>query len=136
MQETDAKQKISQESAEPFPSSRKIYIKGERHPDIRVPMREISLSGGNPPVHVYDTSGPYTDPQVKIDIRAGLEPLRLKWIEERGDTVELAQPSSAYGRARLSDAALAPLRFGHIRRPLQAKPGRNVTQMHYARQGV
>ncbi|HEX8987164.1 MAG TPA: phosphomethylpyrimidine synthase ThiC [Rhodocyclaceae bacterium] len=123
----------------PLPSSRKIYVTGSR-PDIRVPMREISQtptgSEPNPSICVYDCSGPYTDPQAKIDIRAGLPALRAPWIAERGDTEELPGLSSDYGRAREADAALAGLRFGPARRPLRAKAGRNVTQMHYARQGI
>ncbi len=128
---------------QPFPNSRKIYIQGSR-PDIRVPMREIHLSPTktrdgieeNPPVLVYDTSGPYTDPEVEIDLSRGLPAVREAWIEERGDTEVLQGPSSAYGAARQNDPSLAHLRFEHVRRPRRAKPGRNVTQMHYARQGI
>ncbi len=128
---------------QPFPSSRKVYVTGSR-PDIRVPMREIVQSdtptsmGGekNPPIFVYDTSGPYTDPEAKIDLRRGLPPLREQWIEERNDTERLAQQSSAYGRAREADPAMAALRMTHRRQPRRAKPGMNVTQMHYARQGI
>ncbi|MCA1856950.1 phosphomethylpyrimidine synthase ThiC [Massilia oculi] len=127
----------------PFPNSRKVYIEGSR-PDIRVPMREIWQSptpgsfGGeaNPPLFVYDTSGPYTDPMAAIDLRRGLPTPRLPWIVERGDTEALPGPSSAYGRARLDDPALAALRFALQRPPRRARPGRNVTQMHYARQGI
>jgi len=90
----------------------------------------------NPPIFVYDASGPYTDPEARIDIRQGLPPLRQKWILERGDTAELAGPSSRYGRERLADAKLAQLRFNLARRPLRATSGRNVTQMHYARRGT
>ncbi|RMG92510.1 MAG: phosphomethylpyrimidine synthase ThiC [Zetaproteobacteria bacterium] len=128
---------------QPFPNSRKIYIQGSR-PDIRVPMREIHLSPTkthdgleeNPPVLVYDTSGPYTDPDVEIDLSRGLPAVREGWIEERGDTEVLEGPSSAYGAARQNDPMLAHLRFEHVRKPRRAKPGRNVTQMHYARQGI
>jgi phosphomethylpyrimidine synthase len=130
-------------AVQPLPSSAKIYVEGSR-PDIRVPMREIAQgetpasfgAENNPPLVVYDTSGPYTDPAASIDIRAGLPALRARWIEERGDTVELAQPSSIYGRQRLADAALAGLRFDLKRKPLRAKPARNVSQMHYARRGI
>lgn len=126
-----------------FPNSRKIYVQGSR-PDIRVPMREITqadtpLSIGrerNPPLYVYDTSGPYTDPDVAIDLRKGLPPLRQQWILERGDTEQLSGPSSAFGRARQADPSLAHLRFEHIRPPRRARPGANVTQMHYARRGI
>ncbi|MCU5786254.1 phosphomethylpyrimidine synthase ThiC [Alcanivorax marinus] len=113
--------------------------------DIRVPMREIRqhptpLAGGkfedNPPLAVYDTSGPYTDPDAKIDIRKGLEPVRAAWIEERGDSEQLDGLTSEYGRRRARDLATEGLRFPHIRAPRRAKAGRNLSQMHYARQGI
>jgi phosphomethylpyrimidine synthase len=127
----------------PLPRSRKVYATGSRA-DLRVPMREIEQSETpaslgaerNPPITVYDTSGPYTDPQARIDIRKGLEPLRAKWIAERGDTVELDGPTSGYGRERLADGALAGLRFDLRRAPRRAKEGANVSQMHYARRGI
>ena len=123
-------------SIQPFAASEKVYGEGRR-PDIRVPMRKITQSDTptgfgaeqNPPVCVYDTSGPYTDPKVVIDLCRGLPPLRENWIRERGDTGELSGPSSHYGRARQSDPALAALRFDHIRNPRRAKPGANVTQI-------
>jgi len=90
----------------------------------------------NPPIAVYDTSGPYTDPAVRIDIRKGLPPVRALWIDERGDTEELAGPTSRFGRERLNAPALAEMRFDLKRRPRRAKPAMNVTQMHYARRGV
>ncbi|PZP57701.1 MAG: phosphomethylpyrimidine synthase ThiC [Azospira oryzae] len=135
--------RVDEGAVQPFPNSRKIYVQGSR-PDIRVPMREITQSDTpasfgaekNPPLYVYDTSGPYTDPAVAIDIRAGLPPLRLPWILERGDTEELPGPTSEYGRARLNDPKLAELRFNLKRQPRRAKPGMNVTQMHYARRGI
>ncbi len=128
---------------EPLPNSRKIYVQGSR-PDIRVPMREISQADThtqngmerNPPIWVYDTSGPYTDPAAAIDVRAGLAALREVWIEERGDTEHLTTVSSEYGRARLADPALAQVRFAHMRKPQRARPGQCVTQMHYARRGI
>ncbi|WP_227108623.1 phosphomethylpyrimidine synthase ThiC [Chromobacterium rhizoryzae] len=128
---------------QPLPNSRKIHVAGSR-PDIRVPMREISQSdtptqfGGeaNPPITVYDTSGPYTDPDARIDIQSGLPPLRAGWIAERGDCEQLAGLSSEYGRAREADPKLAELRFNLTRQPRRALPGRNVSQMHYARRGV
>ncbi len=128
---------------QPLPRSRKVYLPGSRS-DIRVPMREITQTDTpaafgaekNPPVYVYDTSGPYTDPAAAIDIRSGLAPLRARWIEERGDTVLLAGPTSRYGRERLADPKLAELRFELKRAPRRAKPGANVTQMHYARRGI
>lgn len=134
---------VDTQSIAPFPNSRKIYVQGSR-PDIRVPMREINLSitptefGGeqNPPVRVYDTSGVYTDPNVKIDVRQGLPDIRSAWIEERGDTEALAQKSSAFTQQRLDDESLDALRFSHQRQPLKAKPRVNVSQMHYARCGI
>jgi len=139
----------------PLPSSRKIHVEGSR-PDIRVPMREIAQSDTpvsfgaerNPSIVVYDTSGPYTDPAAKIDIRKGLPALRAQWIAERGDTVELDGLTSGYGRARLADPELTGLRFELNRKPRRAAVvngaggkfsgnlSGNVTQMHYARRGI
>ncbi len=131
----------------PLPNSRKIYVQGSR-PDIQVPMREISQSDTsasfghekNPPIYVYDTSGVYTDPAARIDIRSGLPTPRTPWILERDDTEELAGPTSEYGQARLDDPALAELRFNLTRKPRRAKAGpngvANVSQMHYARKGI
>ena len=134
---------VDQQSIQPFPRSQKIYVQGSR-PDIRVPMREISLDvtptdfGGeiNAPVTVYDTSGPYTDPSVTIDVRKGLADVRSAWIEDRGDTERLDGLSSEFGQRRLADAELTKMRFAHVRNPRRAKPGKNVSQMHYARQGI
>ncbi len=134
---------VDEAAIQPLPNSRKIYVSGSR-PDIRVPMREIRQSDTpasfgaekNPPVYVYDTSGPYTDPSVKIDIRSGLAALRAPWIAERNDTEELPGPTSQYGAERLNDPKLAELRFNLHRKPRRAKAGKNVTQMHYARQGI
>ena len=134
---------VDEAAIQPLPNSRKIYIQGSR-PDLRVPMREVSQSDTpasfgaekNPPVYVYDTSGPYTDPAVKIDIRSGLAALRAAWIAERNDTEELAGPTSAYGIERLNDPKLAELRFNLLRKPRRAIAGKNVTQMHYAKQGI
>ncbi|WP_310631773.1 phosphomethylpyrimidine synthase ThiC, partial [Paraburkholderia sp.] len=135
---------VDEAAIAPLPNSRKIYVTGSQ-PDIRVPMREITQAdtptgfGGekNPPVYVYDTSGPYTDPEAKIDIRAGLPALRQAWIEKRGDTESLPGLSSDFGRERAADPATAELRFpGLHRTPRRAKAGKNVTQMHYARQGI
>src|SRR3989304_4004385 len=129
---------------QPFPNSTKVYAEGSR-PDIQVPMREITQSEmpaslgpteKNPPIYVYDTSGPYTDPTCKIDVRSGLPPLREPWILQRNDTEGLPGPSSEYGRRRLTDPALAALRFQLTRKPRRAKRGMNVSQMHYARRGV
>jgi phosphomethylpyrimidine synthase len=115
-------------------ASRKIYVPGSRS-DIRVPMREITLSGGNAPIRLYDTSGPYTDPDAFLDVKLGLSPLRLPWISGRGDVEELGGPTSHYRRERDEDPALGGIRFASVRRPLRAKAGRRVTQMHYARRG-
>ena len=132
-------------TTDPFPASQKVYINGIR-PGVHVPMREIrltptkSMNGGvpsqNEPVTVYDTSGPYTDPSVTIDLRSGLRPLRRQWVLSRQDVEQLPDVSSQYGRLRATDPKLADLRFQHIHKPLRAKPGRNVTQLHYARKGI
>jgi phosphomethylpyrimidine synthase len=132
----------------PLPASRKVYVSGERHPDVRVPMREITQTSTrhghgpdaqvtpNPSILVYDSSGPYTDPEATLDLRAGLPAVRSEWIHRRGDVEELPGITSEYGRARESDPRLTGLRFGHRRKPLVAKPGANVTQLHYARKGI
>jgi len=134
---------VDEGATKPFAKSRKVYVEGSR-PDIRVPFREISLSDTpsafgaekNPPVVVYDTSGPYTDPTVSIDIRNGLPALRAKWIEERNDTEQLDGPTSSFGQQRLIDPELSEMRFNLHRKPLRAKAGMNVSQMHYARKGI
>ena len=139
-----AEARVDAAAVAPLPNSRKVYVTGSQ-PDIRVPMREITQSdtpsafGGekNPPIFVYDTSGPYTDPEAKIDIRQGLPALRQRWIEARGDTESLAGLTSMFGRERAADPATAQLRFpGLHRTPRRAKAGANVTQMHYARRGI
>jgi phosphomethylpyrimidine synthase len=134
---------VDEAAVRPLPRSRKIYVEGSTA-GIRVPMREISQTDtpaafgaeANPPVCVYDTSGPYTDPDAAIDIRRGLAPLRAAWIEARGDTVLLDGPTSHFGRGRLADPKLAQMRFELQRQPRRAKAGANVTQMHYARRGI
>jgi len=134
---------VDEAAIKPLPNSRKIYVQGSR-PDIRVPMREITLTDThlnngvekNPPIYVYDCSGPYTDPQVAIDIRSGLAEMRAPWIAQRNDTEALPRLSSDYGQQRLNDPALADMRFNLQHTPRKAKPGMNVTQMHYARQGI
>ena len=126
-----------------FPNSRKIYVEGSR-PDLKVPMREITLTSTetelgierNPPIRVYDSSGIYSDASAKVDLRAGLPPVRSLWITERGDSEQLEAVSSAFGQIRQSDAQTAHLRFEHMKKPLRAKSGKNVTQLHYARQGI
>ncbi|MDA8259670.1 MAG: phosphomethylpyrimidine synthase ThiC, partial [Betaproteobacteria bacterium] len=145
---------VDEAAVQPLPNSRKIYVQGSQ-PDIRVPMREISQAdtplmfsgepgkGGaarsepNPPIFVYDCSGPYTDPAAKIDIRTGLPALRTRWIEARGDTEVLGDLSSEYGRQQAANPALATMRFpGLHRHPRRAKAGMNVSQMHYAKKGI
>ena len=134
---------VDKASVQPFTGSKKIYVQGSRA-DIQVPMREITLAdtptdfGGekNPPVRVYDTSGPYTDPNVKIDLRTGLGDVRSRWIEERNDTEILEDSHSEFTNARLNDPKLAHLRFNLTRKPRRAKPGMNVSQMHYAKKGI
>jgi len=135
--------RLSADITRPLYGSRKTYVQGKR-PDVRVPMREIELEDTaasfgveeNPPIPIYDTSGPYTDPQVEIDLLKGLADVRSQWIDERDDTEWLSGPGSEYGRQRQSDPALAHLRFEHIRTPRRAREKRNVSQMHYARQGI
>jgi len=132
-------------SRDPFPASKKIYVKGKVH-DIEVAMREITLDdtehkltgevSPNDPVTVYDTSGPYTDPNIDIDVKKGLKRLRAKWITDRGDVEQLTQISSKYGNMRANNPLLDELRFDHIAKPYKAKKGQNVTQMHYARKGI
>jgi phosphomethylpyrimidine synthase len=134
---------VDKKAVEAIPNSKKIHVTGSR-PDIRVPMREISCSPTqtqkgleeNTSITVYDTSGPYTDPEANIDIRKGLAPLREKWIAERNDTVELEGPSSDYGVDRLNDPELQKLRYSQPPKPRVAKAGANVTQMHYAKKGI
>ncbi len=132
--------RLGRAAIRPFPNSRKIYVQGSR-PDLRVPMREIlqtptpTAAGPqpNPPIVVYDTSGPYTDPDYEADLARGLPPLRAPWIAERGDTERLPGPSSEYARTHPAPEAL---RFPAPRPPRRARAGANVTQMHYARRGI
>ncbi|MEA5403372.1 phosphomethylpyrimidine synthase ThiC [Arcicella sp. DC2W] len=127
-----------------FPASQKVYVQGQIH-DIQVAMREISLSdtlvngkaiSKNAPVTVYDTSGPFTDPNIDIDVRKGLPRLRQSWIVNRGDVEELDSITSNYGLERLANPALDSLRFEHLKKPLRAKSGQNVSQLHYAQKGI
>ena len=135
--------RVDVHSVAPLPNSEKIYVTGSRD-DIRVPMRKIDQAvtptdmGGeeNPPIFVYDTSGPYTDPNADIDVRKGLHALRGDWIAQRNDTELLDGPTSNYGKQRLEDEKLKALRFDLHRTPRRAKPGQNVSQMHYARKGI
>ncbi len=140
LQQTD---QLSESVTRPIPGSRKIFVEGSR-PDLRVAMREVSLSqtptlfGGeeNPPITVYDPSGPYTDPDANIDLSAGLAPLRARWIEERGDTEQLPALSSDFGRGREGNAKLDAVRFPNRALPRRAKAGANVSQMYYAKRGI
>ena len=131
-------------STTPFPNSKKVYVKGKLH-NIHVAMREVSLSEtkvkgklsiSNEPVVIYDTSGPYTDPEAAIDVKKGLPRLREEWILKRGDVEQLNTISSEYGRERLENSELKHLRFQYITQPFKAKKGQNVSQMHYAKKGI
>jgi phosphomethylpyrimidine synthase len=131
-------------STTPITGSKKIYVKGTLH-DIQVAMREITLSPTkhangkteeNAPVTVYDASGAYTDPNISIDIKKGLPRLREKWILDRNDVEQLNDISSSYGKERKNDTSLDHLRFEHIKHPLRAKKGANVSQMYYAKKGI
>ena len=134
---------LSEDVTQSFPGSRKVYVEGSR-PDLRVGMREIQQADTpasmgaekNPPITVYDTSGPYTDPELRIDLLKGLPEVRSAWIDERNDSEWLDAPSSEFGHLRANDPELASLRFEHISKPRRAKAGANVTQMHYARKGI
>ncbi len=144
MSSSRKKEKIPTESAitrDSFPNSKKIYVDGKLH-DIKVAMREVETDDflSDAPgadkfrITLYDTSGPYTDPDVDIDVHKGLPPLREKWIKGRGDVSELSDFSSEFARRRLERAN--GITFGNIRKPLCAAPSRNVTQMHYAKNGI
>jgi phosphomethylpyrimidine synthase len=134
-------------SVAPFPNSRKEYLEGSQA-NVRVPIRVISQADSplefassaelsNPDIPVYDTSGPYTDPEATIDIRLGLDRANGEaWVVERGDTERLDAFTSDYANARLEDDETADLRFSEPPLPRRALPGKNVTQMHYARQGI
>ena len=134
--------RLQAEVCRPFPASRRIYVPAGD--GVRVPMREIACSPTrtedgltpNAPITVYDTSGPYTDPDAAVDLRAGLPPLRAEWIAARGDSEALTGPSSLYGRIRAGDPLTETLRFSAVRPPRRARAGANVTQMHYARRGI
>ena len=134
---------LDKAALESFENSKKVYIEGST-PDIQVPFREISISDTpsefgaekNAPVLTYDTSGPYTDPKSKIDIKNGLIPLRNKWIEDRKDTEQLQGPSSTFGKKRKTDPSLEDMRFNLKRNPKKAIAGKNVSQMHYAKKGI
>jgi phosphomethylpyrimidine synthase len=147
MKGIDSKPSQSVITREPFTGSKKIYVKGKLH-NIEVAMREISQSDTvnkfkttapiekNPPVVVYDTSGPFTDPNIELDVRKGLPKLRQQWILDRGDVEQLDQISSEFGRERLNDKSLDHLRYEYLDKPLKAKAGLNVSQLHYAKKGI
>jgi phosphomethylpyrimidine synthase len=138
-----AAQELSEAVTRPIPGSRKIHVPGSRD-DLRVPLREIAQADTpamfgvekNPPITVYDTSGPYTDPAHRVDLAAGLPPLRAAWIAERGDSEPLEGRSSEFGRRHAAAPELAAIRFPQLPVPRRAKAGANVTQMHYARRGI
>ena len=137
-------EKIDSSYIENLPNSKKFYVEGSR-PDIQVPMREITLhdtihsddsTEKNPPLYVYDTTGPYTDPSIKIDLHKGLNPVRAKWIQERNDSCILEDFTSDYFHTRREKTDLDTLRFPNLKAPRKALKGKNVTQMHYARAGI
>lgn len=131
-----------------YPASEKVYVQGNIHKDIKVAMRRVNLTPTvdlkkgeriikeNAPVYIYDTSGPFSDPNIEIDLKKGLPRLREKWISKREDTERLSELTSKYGRERLADKSLDGLRFEHIHLPLRAKEGRNISQLYYAKKGI
>jgi len=146
MKSKDTAPKEGQITRKPFPNSKKVYVQGKIHPQIKVAMREISLSDTtdsltkkktpNEPVTVYDTSGPYTDPNKEINVHNGIERIREQWILDRGDVEELDSFSSKYCNERLNDTSLDHMRFDLKHKPKRAKKGQNVTQLHYAKKGI
>ncbi len=146
MKKTDTAPKQGEITRNPFPNSKKIYVSGKIHPQLKVAMREISLSDTvdslngthtkNEPVTVYDTSGPYTDPNKNIDIHQGIERIKESWVLDRGDVETLDAFSSEYSNQRLNDKSLDHLRFSLLKKPMRAKKGKNVSQMYYAKQGI
>jgi phosphomethylpyrimidine synthase len=146
MKKTDTAPKQGEITRNPFPNSTKIYVSGKIHPQVNVAMREISLSDTvdslngtrtkNEPVTVYDTSGPYTDPNKNIDIHQGIERIKESWVLDRGDVEQLDAFSSEYSNQRLNDKSLDHLRFSLLKKPMRAKKGKNVSQMYYAKQGI
>ena len=146
MKNKDTAPKKGAISRQPFPNSNKIYVAGKIHPQIKVAMREITLSNTkdsitgksipNEPVTVYDTSGPYTDPNKEINIHNGIERIREQWILNRNDVEQLDAFSSKYCNERLNDSSLEHMRFSLLNKPLRAKEGKNITQLHYAKKGI
>ncbi len=135
--------KSDKETLEPFPASKKVYVKGSK-PDIKVPMREVVQTPTqtkegeeiNPPILIYDTSGPYTDPNSEIDLSKGLVPLRTNWIEKRKDTEILTERTSTFAKQLDISRELKSLTYPNLPQPRKAKQGNNVSQMHYARKGI
>ena len=146
MKNKDTAPKEGKITRHPFPNSKKIYVSGKVHPNIKVAMREISLSDTkhsmtgkmtpNEPVTVYDTSGPYTDPNKEINVHQGIERIREQWILDRQDVEQLPSFSSEYCNKRLNDSSLDHMRFSLLKNPYRAKEGKNVTQLHYAKKGI
>ncbi|TVZ14847.1 phosphomethylpyrimidine synthase [Maribacter sp. MAR_2009_72] len=146
MKNKDTAPKEGKITRQPFPNSKKIYVKGRIHPQIKVAMREIALSDTkhsvtgkvttNEPVTVYDTSGPYTDPNKVINVHEGIERIKESWILDRGDVERLPGFTSKYCNERLNDSSLDHMRFSLLKKPLRAKKGKNVTQLHYAKKGI
>ncbi|NMM47726.1 phosphomethylpyrimidine synthase ThiC [Marinigracilibium pacificum] len=146
MKKKDTAPKQGTITRHPFPNSKKIYVKGKIHPQIKVAMREITLSDTknsmtgeltpNEPITVYDTSGPYTDPNKEINVHNGIERIREQWILDRGNVEQLNEFTSEYCNERLNNPKLDHLRFSHLKKPLRAKKGENVTQLHYAKKGI
>jgi len=146
MKNKDTAPKEGKITRHPFPNSKKIYVSGKVHPHIKVAMREISLSDTkhsmtgkmtpNEPVTVYDTSGPYTDPNKEINVHQGIERIREQWILDRQDVEQLPSFSSEYCNKRLNDSSLDHMRFSLLKNPYRAKEGKNVTQLHYAKKGI
>jgi len=146
MRKKDSAPKTGSITRNPFPNSKKIYVSGDIHPEIKVAMREISLADtlnsltgekvANEPITVYDTSGPYTDPSIDIDIHKGINKLRSSWITDRGDVEQLTSFSSDFCNERLENKELDDLRFSLLTKPMRAKKGKNVSQMYYAKKGI
>lgn len=146
MKNKDTAPKQDGVTRQPFPNSTKVYVAGKIHPQIKVAMREIALSDtkdsltkkktSNEPITVYDTSGPYTDPNKEINVHLGIERIREPWILDRNDVEQLDEFSSIYCNERLNDNSLDHMRFSLLKKPLRAKKGKNVTQLHYAKKGI
>ena len=131
-----------------FPRSQKVYLPGKLYPNIRVAMRKVEqvpsvsfegeekIATPNPEIYVYDTSGPFSDAEMNIDLKKGLPRMREEWIVSRGDVEQLPEITSEYGQMRRDDKSLDHLRFEHIALPERAKKGETITQMAYAKRGI